>query len=363
MPPELLAFVTLQMTLRDKISFGATCHRHRVITNGSLLHAAALSLEPYNLSLANLRFLQSATQTYISGSTITRILYAGSNIGRLSTPAIPRTLDLYCPRNEGLDIGFFLSRATNRVLNFYTGDYNAGDSIRRAFSLTKTNAPDIRLFETFSNNPLEAILHLPTTAEIGAWTVDRLWHAYPKATLAGSAITSPSRMPTHDVQSRQKSWDKIHANLQNDIRIETQWPWTHECARDVNCPITWRTARDIGCLTIKFPTLPWTTTQGAEEQTWEMSNVSWTLGAIAPCIIKTCKHPKRTDISYRNHEREQYSQAFQFIRPTIPREGVDSRNAQIDATAGATNPIDTSRGYFIPHNGKLKQRLTPRPRR
>ncbi|KAJ7157052.1 hypothetical protein C8R43DRAFT_949280 [Mycena crocata] len=323
-PVEIITMILLRLTMRDRMSFGATCRAHRSITSWALLTAAAHCLKPYNLSLVDLRFLQCCTKTFVSGSPLRRLLFTGnkseSSPENDTIPAPERpTLDLYCPENEGLVVATFIAHATGYTLGPYIGTLDDNDGVQDAHTLTKDGAPNINVFEAWSENPLDAILQLSTTADMNAWMLDRIWIGYPDTTFSGFAITTPPRLSLGDPDNedmQRRAWDIIHAHMRDGFWIDSELPCEHRCGEHPNCPITWRSTGDRAHATLKFPTLPYS---APASNIWKrIANVSWTMGASARC------RNVRTDISqqprsYKFHEYNIWKDEFHTIIDTRER--------------------------------------------
>ncbi|KAJ7135260.1 hypothetical protein C8R43DRAFT_956098 [Mycena crocata] len=226
-----------------------------------------------------------------------------------SGPATPPSLDIYCARFEYHEVGDYLCLATGYSIEPYTGDIPAGSAIRTAMQLGRPNAPRINVFEAHSDNPLDAILHLPTTADMGAWRLDSLWHPYPAATFEGLTISCRMRMPVKFTQSRTKAWDIIQTNLQSGFWLDAQWSRDHNCTNDPSCPLSWRDTDDRGCLKLRLPTLPYTAS--GNDHIWNYApRTIWNLGGETACTssnfrsayqFKTPRSYKDMDGKYREN--------------------------------------------------------------
>ncbi|KAJ7026830.1 hypothetical protein C8F04DRAFT_1190220 [Mycena alexandri] len=310
-PIELIEMIVLLLGVTDNIRFGATCRVHKAVASRAFLALGANRIRPYNLSLIHLRFLQSCTNAMIAGTVLKRLLHTGEDLRwpswRLHDPApvSPLTLDFYCPRYKGGEVRRFLALATGYEYDREPLD-TATDvfTLRETFTLTHQLRPSINIYEANSDNPLDAILHLPVTADICAWTLDRIWLGYPNPTFEGIAITSPNRLRTGTLEDEQKTWGVLHTNLQNGFWIDSRWSGQHTCLVSPNCPTSWRTNDDAGCLSIMFPNLPFTA--DCTEYIWNFGDTSWTLGAIALCYNAWSRKPVRK--SFRQHECKQIHQ-------------------------------------------------------
>lgn len=280
---EILADIVLRLSIVDRQNFGATSRLHRTIVGGVLMRIAGESLRPFNVSLQDVRFLQSCKSTIISGPTVRRLFYLGPDLRKDAEDRRPaKSLDFYCATGEQYFVASFLKHATGYDYPHYNVEIAPGSGIRHASRLIKPNCPDINIFETHSTNPLDAILHLPTTADICAWTLDRIWHGYPAITVRGHTVTTPTRLPANDVRQRQRCWDVIQRSLQDGFHIHTEWERRHVCGHDSSCPSTHRTTDDKGCLTALFPSIPYrsTTTRTA----WDLTQgISWSMGNGPSC--------------------------------------------------------------------------------
>ncbi|KAJ6510121.1 hypothetical protein C8R47DRAFT_1065331 [Mycena vitilis] len=319
MPLEVIETLLILLPMRDRIMFGSTCRLHRAVANRALLSVAAACLRPYSLTLVDLRFLQSCTRATISGVVLKRMLRVGSDCRRLGTgsrDALPVTapaLDVYCAKFEGMQVAEFISMATGYTRGPYIAFLDT-DAIRVAHTLTKAGAPNINVFESRTPNPLDAILRLPTTADMGAWLLDRIWHGYPRPTFEGSAMTTPTRLPVDTLNHRQRAWDVIQSSLQDGYWIDSQWSHPHACLTIADCPSTWRRTLDRGCLTMKFPTLPHT---AIAHRAFE--DVSWSLGTITTCNRTWLSRRRPEPRSFRYHEYEGWlDHLFVLTKMTSP---------------------------------------------
>ncbi|KAJ7821148.1 hypothetical protein B0H13DRAFT_1920947 [Mycena leptocephala] len=133
----------------------------------------------------------------------------------------------------------FLVRATGYAIMLHMTGLDFREETRGVkvtFMLSKTGAPTIRVFETFSNNPLDAILRLPSTSEMSAWMLDRIWVAYPRAIFDGVCLTTPDQLPIYTLEARQRGWELIHYRMQSGFKIASQWARIHICTQDASCP-------------------------------------------------------------------------------------------------------------------------------
>ncbi|KAJ7106079.1 hypothetical protein C8R43DRAFT_1140692 [Mycena crocata] len=235
-PVEVTEMVVLLLSMRDRIVFGATCRVHRAIVGRATLTATTACLQPYNLSLINLRFLQTCTATIIAGPTVKRLLCHRERLP--FAKGGPMTLDVYCSKRYTRQVPAFLARVTGYTVGNYSGSLGGGGGIRSATTLARVGAPSINVFVTSSPNPLDAVLHLPTTADMGVLALDRLWHPYPYITFNGVALTTPARLPVNSLFNRQKAWDVIQSNYDVGVDLDSQFRDYHTCSSAPSCPLT-----------------------------------------------------------------------------------------------------------------------------
>ncbi|KAJ7178786.1 hypothetical protein C8R43DRAFT_942386 [Mycena crocata] len=308
-PTDVIEILALYLPIRDRIQFGSTSRYYRTTTQKTLLAIVARSLHPYYFSLVHLRFLQSCTPTIVGGATIKKWLcYQPEDkrpprlwglSRRVHSQKKPQSLDLYCSKHIDMVIDF-VTRATGYTAGNYIGDMEAIGGIRIAVTLTRTDAPNINIFSTLSPNPFDAILYLPTTADMWAMMLDRFWHAYPHMTFKKLAITTPTRLPLKGLSDRQRAWDAIQSNYDVGIQLDCDLHEYHTCSGKHSCPLAPRTNRDSGCLVLKLPNLP-VSALGTEAIWKDESTVGWTLGTTTFC--QTWWNGEEDNVrSYRNTE-------------------------------------------------------------
>ncbi|KAJ7178813.1 hypothetical protein C8R43DRAFT_942414 [Mycena crocata] len=250
-----------------------------------LLTNAALTLKPFNLSLSDLQLLQSSKRCFVSGSILKGLLFDGAKGNRLEIfpcTTTPLTLDIYCARAEGHKVASFLCEATGRTFTTSAGNLNTADGINRRFELSNLDAPKIQVFETSSDNPLDVVFRFPTTADMGVWLLDKIWHAYPDISFQGLAISTPERLPVHNRDARQRAWDIIQTHFRYGFWINTYLTRSHRCGSDPSCPLSCRSTEDSACLIIRFPVRPWTSS--FNDNPWKFRpHVGWSLGAASFC--------------------------------------------------------------------------------
>ncbi|KAJ7019405.1 hypothetical protein C8F04DRAFT_1197755 [Mycena alexandri] len=300
-PTELVEIIVSFLPMVARLWFGATNRFYRAVVRRALLTAAGRSLGPYNLSL-------SCTSAFVTGEVLKAILFYGeagvlppSSLHRPGTPCIP-TLDVYCGLWEGSDVATFLSHATGFSVSPLLHDVDLTGAVQDAYVLLNAGVPVIRVLETYSDNPLDAVLHFPTSADIVAWMLDCFWVAYPRAIFRGKSLTTPERLPLYNLETRQRAWDVLHQPSNLGIHLDIQRSDDHVCGESYNCPLTWRTSEDGGCLVLRFSHLPYKAAETG--YLWHTDQVvSWSLGALTLCGVNRAGAGR----SYRWHEHRSWA--------------------------------------------------------
>ncbi|KAJ7178671.1 hypothetical protein C8R43DRAFT_1118042 [Mycena crocata] len=192
----VLALIVVRLSIPDRQRFGQTCRFHQAVVNRLLLLLAAHSLRSYGLSVLDVQFLQFCTKAMIAGSVLNRMLYWPRQTLREGgrSPA-SLSLDFYCRSQEGSSVATFLAHVTGRTIGAYDGDIHGNEGIWDGYTLADNGAFNINVLEAWSESPMDAVLQLPTTADLNIWSLDRFWIPYPASTFSRRAMTTPARLP------------------------------------------------------------------------------------------------------------------------------------------------------------------------
>lgn len=157
--------------------------------------------------------------------------------------------------------------------------------IWEAYTLTKPGSVfRINVFESFTDNPLDAILRLPTTADYNVWALDRIWVPYPNATFMGLAMTTPTRLPLDNLWLKQTCWDVLQIWTGEGFSVQSALSIPHVCSFNAGCPATWRESSDAGCASFKLAVLL-PRMSGFDRSSIDFPDVSWTLDATSKCSV------------------------------------------------------------------------------
>ncbi|KAJ7639689.1 hypothetical protein DFH06DRAFT_1332768 [Mycena polygramma] len=272
-PPEIVEEILLLSSMKTRIAFGQTSVLNRHLACNATRMTCCTAIQRYRLTYADVHFLQEAVGVIISGSTVTRLFNDDNDF-------TPGDLDIYCPDGRGLDIASYLATCAGYITLRRSDDYDNAQGIRSVAWLINPANEDskINIIESLSDNAIDAVLHFHSTAVMGAWVAGGLWHAYPKATFANIALTSPDRLPLNYDEPHSKAPSIIEKYTLRGYRFVTEWDADHVCGVSRTCPVTLRTTVDSGCLWMPFSAR---FSDGPHMQS-NSDPVSWMLGR-APC--------------------------------------------------------------------------------
>ncbi|KAJ7082090.1 hypothetical protein B0H15DRAFT_803451 [Mycena belliarum] len=96
--------------------------------------------------------------------------------------------------------------------NSYKATHGPGPSLdvggaSRIVMVLAGHGQEIHVIESLTQNPLDSILQLPSSADFGAWSHSQIWHAYPSHVVSRDAIITEVHMPrTGGLQGQQLIW-------------------------------------------------------------------------------------------------------------------------------------------------------------
>ncbi|KAJ7648262.1 hypothetical protein DFH06DRAFT_1135703 [Mycena polygramma] len=240
LPAELGLQILRDLPLVDRLRW-ARCNRDGALATAASLQEAAVSiLSTFDLRFGEVRLMQTAMGSVISGSTIPHLMNAGNKF-------MPNDLDFYTPRRRGYDVSQFLQMGD-------TYDFAAG--IGKVFTLQHSRTGrKINVIESLTDRPLDSLAHFHSTCVFGAWTARGLWHAYPRLTMDGFTMTTACRLPLRDdLEQHKRVWNVVNKYTVRGFKfLLDEFPPAHICGQHKSCPMTIRTSDDAGCLSICFP--------------------------------------------------------------------------------------------------------------
>ncbi|KAK7008131.1 hypothetical protein R3P38DRAFT_3211782 [Favolaschia claudopus] len=209
-------------------------------------------LADFGLSYGDIKVMQAATGTLISGSVIPAII-------RVAVPFELGDVDFYCGNGNGLNVVRYLTFVGDLSEEAdITPNYSDLFGLRRVWTLQSPQGRSINVIETQSDSPLDAILNFHSTPPRGAISWDRFSHYDINRARNGIALVTPSTMHinTTDLARQKRIWEVIHKYTKRGFTFVFDYEPSHECGRHIECPATRRTTVDEGCLHIALPAVP-----------------------------------------------------------------------------------------------------------
>ncbi|KAK6992817.1 hypothetical protein R3P38DRAFT_3225200 [Favolaschia claudopus] len=122
----------------------------------------------------------------------------------------------------------------------------------------------INIIESLTNNPLDVVVAFNFSCVISAWQADGIWLAYPEMTRNGIVVATPASFPMREgLSGRVDVWSvfRKYADLGFEVGVG-EFPRSHVCGQDKNCPATVRSSDDDGCRFYAFPEWKFTRDEG-----------------------------------------------------------------------------------------------------
>ncbi|KAJ7648256.1 hypothetical protein DFH06DRAFT_1135698 [Mycena polygramma] len=284
LPTELGHIILQDLDLADRLRFAQVSRNAALATADSLQAAAVAVLRRFDLRFGEIRLMQTATGALVGGSSVAAIMSA-------STSWPSSSFDVYTGRGSGWDVVRFLRKGGDYRLTHISSTHNVLAGIRKVFTMRNHGTCKvIHVIESLTNNPLDAIAHCPSTCVFGAWSARGVWHAYPRLTMAGVTITTPSRMPLRDDLKRHRDvWRIVRRYTERGFRfVLDEYEQSHTCGRALNCPGTFRSSDDRGCLFMPFPSWDFDRDATVARGTcWSLKGTGCPSGILAQSTIQS----------------------------------------------------------------------------
>ncbi|KAJ7017932.1 hypothetical protein C8F04DRAFT_1278525 [Mycena alexandri] len=191
LPIELFGFILPNLTLADRLSLSLTSRKFAALFARELQAGISRILLRFGLSHAEIRFMQSATMSVISGQCIPYLLDYTSR---------PQHLDFYTPDVTYQSVLRFFALSTG--YETFPAIFNdlgvpEGHDDRANFAACSTSADFIRVSRSITNSALDSVTYSPFSHLFGAVTHYGAWFAYPETSMKGGPwiivrITRPS---------------------------------------------------------------------------------------------------------------------------------------------------------------------------
>ncbi|KAJ7921241.1 hypothetical protein B0H13DRAFT_2318595 [Mycena leptocephala] len=249
LPAELGAQILRDLDLADRLRYAQVSRASALTIAAALQTAATEILVKFDLRFSEIRLMLTATGSLISGSTIAVLTGSPSAF-------CPTDLDVYTPRGGGWKVVQFFKKGGKYRVTKATSAYDFAAGIGKVFTLRhRASKKTINIIESISLNPLDAVLHFHLSCVFGAWTANHFWHGYPRLTIAGMAITTPSRLPLRDdIDNHKHVWKILRKYKRRSFTFSLdEFLPPHTCGIHPDCPMTPRTTGDSNCLKASFP--------------------------------------------------------------------------------------------------------------
>ncbi|KAJ7109682.1 hypothetical protein C8R43DRAFT_1139633 [Mycena crocata] len=261
-----------RLLLADRVRFGQTSRHNHHLCSVVLQSMISDVLTRFGMRYGDIKLLQSATGTLISGSTVAALVH---------TPFNPNDIDFYCAGRRSYYVVHYLMA----VVGLEFGDFVARDDyencnwIRGVWWLRSPGGGKVNVIETYSDNPLSAVLSFHSSPPRGVITWDRFRHFEANQVVRGRALVTQRslRIRFDDPSNTRACWRILRKYFMRGFTFVTEFEEEHKCGRHLDCPISLRTTSDAG--TMQVPLLGYSIPRwSAAPETVQ----SWVAG-ISPC--------------------------------------------------------------------------------
>ncbi|KAJ7289781.1 hypothetical protein C8J57DRAFT_1214104 [Mycena rebaudengoi] len=298
------------------IPFSRTSIRNRAIVALVLQQEVSNRLAGYNLDFYNARLLFCGTGTILSSSVIPLL------VTPLSFDI--NDIDFFAPYGQGNLTMRFLRIAASLAATKLPDTYDDLSAITDIWELTGPSTTGqrckINVIESASQNARDCVLLFHSTLVFGCLGADGLWHGEPALTLAGKALATPMQMPlSENLLGLQRTWAVLRKYTDRGFTFIAELDIPHDCGSHWNCPCTFRTTNDAGCLEMAFPLFPFPCPPAAHTGSWLLGLSSCsthnTLGGLpvhSPSSLKSTNSfaVQTNDLIY--HDRNSVDKPIQW---------------------------------------------------
>jgi hypothetical protein len=233
-------------SMRDRISLARTSRKLRAICARELQASINRVLRKFNLSHAEIRFMQTATMTLISGPLITHLM---------DDNFIPSHLDFYTPNGNFSAVMQFFHLATLYEETSTTHENGSVGGQSMATLSRPYSGKYIHVIQSRTDSAMDCIPYSPFSHLFGSISHYGVWLGYPRTMTTGISFFN------RDSIDVEKPLMRYHLTLDladyaDRFRFCFSWGQLHTCGVDLECPATSRSTDDQGCLNIFFPNAP-----------------------------------------------------------------------------------------------------------
>ncbi|KAK7050192.1 hypothetical protein R3P38DRAFT_2763248 [Favolaschia claudopus] len=240
-----------------------------------LQYMTADLLSQFGLQYGDVKLMQAATNTFISGSFVAALTHR---------PFSPNDLDFFCGRDKTRCILRYLEHLDFAVDSEELHDYASLPGIRRITRLNSPRGSLINIIESHSDSAIGVILnfHSAPTRGLVAW--DKFSHFEFRRARNGLALITPASLALDidSLESQLDVWQILHKYMRRGFTFIFEYTVPHECGKHIDCPATPRTTVDEGCLHVAFPSI---SIPNASSGPTQIS--TWSLGPVGMCSSGT----------------------------------------------------------------------------
>ncbi|KAJ7919827.1 hypothetical protein B0H13DRAFT_1868242 [Mycena leptocephala] len=232
--------------MADRISLSRTSRKFRALFARELQAVVTRTLRKFQMVYYEIRFMQTATMTVLSGPLVSHLLEYRSPVTHH---------EFYTPASAYPSVLRFFELAT--VFVGTAGRCNRGmDGTSAATTFFHPlMAQYFRVSQSRTDSALSCVLYAPLSHLFGAVTHYGLWLGYPDT--GASGLTFPNRecSDLSTSHTRQFFTGCVHDCI-DSYRVRFSLNRSHVCGVFFECPMTPRTTVDAGCANLFFPATP-----------------------------------------------------------------------------------------------------------
>ncbi|KAJ7455959.1 hypothetical protein B0H11DRAFT_2244302 [Mycena galericulata] len=242
----LILSILGKLPLIDRLRFSQTSHRNAQLCAITLQNILTGILARFGLQYSDVKLLQAATGTLISGSTITSLVH---------NPFHPNDVDFYTDTNRGWTVVAYLRDVCGFRLHQYSGhQYGGTRGIKGVWWLVGEQDCKVNVIES-NSSAMDAILRFHSSPPKGVVEWGRLFHVEPGHVLNDLALTTPAQfIVTGNKTDVDSAWNVVRKYKARGFDFVFEYNKPHACGVDLNCPATIRSTEDGGCLRAQLPT-------------------------------------------------------------------------------------------------------------
>ncbi|KAJ7914110.1 hypothetical protein B0H13DRAFT_2270904 [Mycena leptocephala] len=246
LPLHVFPLIFASTSMCDRISLGRTSRKLRAICARELQAAVHRVLQKFNLSHTEIRFMQTATMTLISGPLIAHLT---------ENSLSPSHLDFYVPNGNFSAVMRFFHLATlyEGTSNTYTNGCVGEESISTLYR--PYAGKYLRVIQSRTDSAKDCTPYAPFSHLFGCISHCGVWLGYPRTMTTGISFFNRDSIAVENPLMRYHLILNL-ADYVGRFRFCFFWGGLHTCGVDFECPATPRSTDDRGCLNIFFPNAP-----------------------------------------------------------------------------------------------------------